>query len=386
MDESSEKHNSLSRRVLLKDIMAVGSTTLLRKPIKYLESQKPQIEKLQLPEYSYETSYAYFIPVTEVHHEHTIEVYKLLSYKIKLDAHFNESTEQTIRILNSEPGSILFSASKSPEAKTSHRMFPDEMLIRFAQDNTYLSIEGLDLPPHLYTANNIMLWAESTAGYSLFLKAVRDKIKPTQQNEEKPVNKIEVNSILKTLGIAWLLTPPTTLVTTAILKSNIAERSELLKSIGDISERINNISFHTHPELMTIFFRSIIMARKLDLLAKELPKHKTLVNDKPVISYSVGRGHGGIKDLIYMDDKTEGNFTLSLLSIYPDLILKNIVLYNHLGKMSNEDVDSEKIRIAIETFCSTILVPVKSNLDGQEVKHIVVDEKLKQYLEARLNK
>ena len=384
MDESSEKTNQINRRGFLKGIMAVGGSVALRKPIKYLESQKPQVEKLNFPENSYETSNAYYVPLTERHDKHTNEINKLLSFQIKLDSHFNEGIQPTINILDAKPISILLSEGKSPIHRTWLRYFPDEILIHFAQEDTYINKEGSDLPPHLYFAHDVMLTAEFYTGYNLLLNAIKDKLATTEESKGKRDNKIDATSFLKSLGIAWLITPGTASVVSYLLSIDSAERSEVLKSIGEITERISNVGYHTHPELMSYFFRNIMMARKLELLAEELPKLKKPERDKPIISYSVGKSHGGLKDLIQVDDKTNGNFTLSLLSIYPEPILKNIVLYNHLERLPKEHMDGEQMRKAINTFCSTVIVPVKANLEGQEVKHVVVDEELKRYLESRL--
>jgi len=272
-----------------------------------------------------------------------------------IDIHFLETVFPSNDTLSLTPKDLLFMESAvqsggilsgEPSYKRIGRLISEEMLSFFSKKGSQISIEGYILPFDAAKQYISSMAAEAMVGAGLAAhKAVRFS------DLEEKTKKDSARLVFGLTGSAWLTSP-------------------VLSSLGVIIEenptrtlqKIFAYVYHTHPEFPIVFLRNALMARKLDLLAKYQQEKQ---EEKPSISYAVGYGHAGIEDFLILGEKS----TLTAISIYPKGYLQNTVDLNG----------------GLDFFCSTVVVPVRENLEeNQEVKHIIVDEKLRAYLENRL--
>ena len=110
------------------------------------------------------------------------------------------------------------------------------------------------------------------------------------------------------------------------------------------------------------------MVEKLLLIAEKLPKFKEIITDKPQLAYQMGLSHAGSEDILELLGSGR-DFICWFISRYPKEFLKEII--DHNG--------------GLEAFCTTVVIPVKANLEAdQNLKHTILDEKLKEYLSGNL--
>lgn len=143
------------------------------------------------------------------------------------------------------------------------------------------------------------------------------------------------------------------------------------EAIRRIITRVDALVRHAHPEVLNMFFRNLVIADKLLMVAEDF---KAKTGRKPKIAFSVGAAHGGIEDFL----RVGRDFCRSLILAYPAPILKKAVEQNG----------------GIQDFCSSRLVQLPSDLDSQmpdfkqkladAQERIVTDYRLQQSLEAKI--
>lgn len=371
MDESSEKPKRIGRRGFLKGLGAVGGAAALRKPIKYLEGKKPTETKKESERLKIETKNATYYPFYE-RHDLAMQVEDLASVK-NIDLHFVEGPFPSHWAINTKAKDIIhFNGTPEWDSTITTRLFEEDNLKYFSENNVYLSMETGNVPGSLSSRKMSMI-AQHIPGLGLLFAGMADYLRT--RSRDKPVNLLD---FIRTSGlISGGIWATSRLTTESIL--DISERyypnTEDKQSLKRIIRRINGLQSLTHPEDTLVFYRNVMMARRLTLLGQKLPETKQ-IEKKPSISYQVGAAHSGIEDFIRLENLGDG-FSLAMLEIYPKEFLEDIV------RINGNPVDS--LENQIQTFSSTVIIPVKENLEGDEdIKHVVVDEKLRDYLKARL--
>jgi len=137
---------------------------------------------------------------------------------------------------------------------------------------------------------------------------------------------------------------------------------------------MENIVNHFHPENANTFLRNIIMARRLDTVAKNITGLKQM-QGKPQIGINIHARHGGVEDLLIIQDKLGSRAVLKLLDLYSNKTLKAVVKEN--GR--HEDTLEQNIK----TTSTGLVFSVKDAVQG-ETKHLLVDTELENYLLGRL--
>lgn len=133
--------------------------------------------------------------------------------------------------------------------------------------------------------------------------------------------------------------------------------------------RLYGIGTNLHPEDITNFFRNLIMANSMLMVAERMKK----VDRKPNIGFNAGYEHGGLEDLI----KAGPEFCKFLISNFPKELLQFSI----------------KNSGSLENFCTAIVIDLPSNLTSQNlnnpeialglIKTNLRDDKLYQMLKSK---
>lgn len=132
---------------------------------------------------------------------------------------------------------------------------------------------------------------------------------PTSGRRKFLTNSVKVTSL-------WLGLP----VATGIA-SNIADTFSLAPQSNAISRilgRLEGIANHTHPEGIGIFFRNLIMADKMLMIAEQLKQES---GKSPKIAFSIGKSHSGIEDIL----QAGPDVIRTLLGCYSPALVKKLV-------------------------------------------------------------
>ena len=105
-----------------------------------------------------------------------------------------------------------------------------------------------------------------------------------------------------------------------------------LKNVAEISAKMD-------PEHMIVFFRNLVIARKLQTLAADRLRE---TGKKINLPFLVGSAHHGIKDFLILGEEA----TLAGFNLFSNDTLKRIVEANG----------------GIDAFCTTVVIPVKENV------------------------
>lgn len=361
MSEDSGKRTKISRRDFLKlsgiagGILAIES---MPKPVKKALSSPEEKDKKK--RVKVDTDLATYYPFYE-RHDIPISVKEIKDVE-KIDALFYESSRPALDFQQKfTPYTLITFADSGHKQKSAVELYK-----YFSDNNIALAWEGVDIPEKYKNSVNYILPSVTFTSGVVFLKQL-SKIFNEYDGKASPkkINK-EIKKTLPLAGVwAWAVSTP--IVGNSLLQSEdvpAAERTHQVKTLRRSLQRANAILEHLHPENLIIFFRNIIMARKLQTLAKHKIKES---KSRPNIGYVVGAGHAGIEDLLVLGEE----FTLLLLSIYPDKLLKNIV--DHNG--------------GIDAFSKTVITPIMvdwSNNIYATATTTIIDNELKLYLENRL--
>ena len=125
--------------------------------------------------------------------------------------------------------------------------------------------------------------------------------------------------------------------------------------------RLNTLLSELQPENVKTFFRDLVFARKLQTIAQH---YSGQGSEKPVISFLLGFSHERTSELLILEEE----FTLKSFLIYPKAVLQQIVDANG----------------GIDAFCTTLVAPVKPNLDGVPTQEFATDTQLQALLRNNL--
>lgn len=312
-----------------------------------------------------ETENAYFYPFFERHDKtpNLADLIKKLSPKPRV--HFLEllCTTSAAEFQKDDPLRYLFTevlSDTSANAKVFGRNISDETLDFFSYQNIPVAYEGIVLPDKFMRFDEYTKNTEAMVALGVGVAAIK-KI-ATDSVGDDPKEKVG-NTLLglgATLNAIWSLAPSLTTIAAGNLE--LLPETKQLNYVKDALWNVNRHIRNLHPEQMTVFFRNLVMARKLQTLAKYYsPKEEA----KPGVSFSAGFAHEGIKDLLILGESV----TLAGFNLYPKDILREIVDANG----------------GIEAFSSTLLVSVRETFaGGRNSKTLVLDTDLKNYLETRL--
>lgn len=345
MRENIEQ-NIVSRQEFLKLSGLVGGAlafSSLPKPIKNtlpLSEQNEAKERVRI-----DTDLATYYPFYEKH-SNPITLQELK--EVKLDLLFHEAAEPAKLVQSMSNEFIVdFTLSKNGEQEK------NEMYKHFSDNEISIAWEGVDIPKKYRDSEIVILLGAYCASALLLLKNV-PKISDMNLKE----------TILGLTGFAWSVSPLYALGLCSLSENIPADkRTHQTKIIRRALQRIHASALNFHPEYLDIFFRNIIAARKLQILAKYQTKEN---NSLPKIGYVMGAAHTGIEDLLILGEQ----FTLSILSIYPKIILEHII--NHNG--------------GIDAFCKTVMASLEldNNNNIYITRTTIDDTELKSYLESRL--
>ncbi len=243
-------------------------------------------------------------------------------------------------------------SSDSGEIKNT-RIFPDDILNKLAQQGTEIMIGDItaNLEEDLFLST-----AELAAAVIGATAVVEANLLKKDWARRNLLNKVALGVCL------WAAAPFIGGYANMIGQA----QSEAIKRIEG---RLYAMQADTHPELLGVFFRNLVMADKLLTVGKEI---KAKTGNIPKIGFEVEGGHSGIEDLLLAGD----NFCRALILAYPKAILQGIVDKNS----------------GIRDFCSARLLKLSKTPTadgaGNKIEVVgdrrVIDEKLQIDLEQKL--
>ncbi len=239
----------------------------------------------------------------------------------------------------------------SPTSDSKRTYFiPRDHLEWLRENNTKICFEGYYPLQSDYVKSVTIMASEiiisASAGIQLLLHA-----KP-KENGGKEVTRKQFLKLAAGLAVAWGLSPIVGLLTSS--KTEVR-----LNALERVIIKANGVLSQTHPEIPIIFFRNIMLARKLQFLGEVASKEK---GQKAQITYNVGKAHAGIEDFLYIGK----DWTLAFLNMTSNSYLKAIIDANG----------------GLENFCSNVLFDPNAQ---NPTKTILVDQELKSFLEKKLD-
>lgn len=355
MDEAAKDNpTSISRRQFLKLSATSYATVALPDFLLNLDIDKwPELD----------TEFATFIPLYEIHEKGVTlrDIQKVGG----LTTFFIEAVNTSNSVIHTPAQDVLYkwqAAFKSwGKLESTGTFFDDDVVAFFSKKDIYVAVEGMAIPERLDLLSKTVGSVERLLAAFLLTNEVLRKPLIRMLKKEKPTQR-DVNRIIASLAYsAWADLPGAPAVTAGFLESKRSQ-GELPSATQETLQKIAGKTSFFHPEDLTVFFRNIIMARKLTTIAKE---EKVRLEEKPVVAFNVGLGHAGVEEIL----KQKEGFSLYCLSLYPTELLRQIVEANG----------------GIDTFCSTVIFPARETVrEGTDTKKILVDRELKEYLEERL--
>lgn len=297
-----------------------------------------------------ETENAIYYPFYESHDKSPDLAFAMENWDVKPVAHFYEViTGSASDFQKISPIQLLLMESGTPSSMGINREFgpiiSDSTLVFDILNRISVSFEGANLPDKFLNFSYDSQFFEQVGtvfaafGINAYLVG---NIVEGKKEENTPA--VYAGSAASALALIWSFGP---------------KAAETAQSWNAYKNLMN-----LHPEFTVIFFRNILMARRLQTLGKYYSALSPNKDEKPGISFSAGLGHKGIADILKMGDKA----TLSGLNIYPTPVLREIVDANG----------------GIDAFSSVMVIPVKEVMfDHKEATKTVLDRELKAYLEAR---
>lgn len=358
--------DELSRRDFLK-LSGMGTLSLaFRRPIQELDKANEEIEQ----EKTFETEKAIYVPFFEIHTRRNTDQRVI---DTKPDYFFCEFVARTEKALNYSPLKILASEGSfpgnsvfidRPDIKTG-RFFSHELLVGLDEVGTDISIEGIDVPPELVKQADIVIMSSNVLPGLTTLASLGIALGRLAKKGE--FSKGDCTRIYSSvLASLWASSDELTKLG-VLVNYDKDEDSSAIRNAQEVANRINATVSFAHPEDVTVFMRNIFMASKLITLGDQ-PSNG---DDKTKIAFRMGAGHGAVSDLV----KTGKTICHTMLNIYPNDILKQVIEYN---TSSDKTLDER-----IEDFCTTIVIPVhEARMYGAGTRY-VVDNELKEYLSGR---
>lgn len=357
-----ENRDRLSRRDFLK--IGVAAFAALAPPVLVNLGKKAEGENSSRFG-KIETDDAVYYPFFERHDRTPNYVEEMKKINHALSVHFLELhlEDSAAKFQNeSRPSEILFWGKADAHGDSYGQPLLDaQTLVYFAKQGVSVAFEGIKLPNKYINSTSDWRLKESLTALGIdigiAIKSIHDSAKKDSEEGNLGNTLAKIGAVLAT---TWAITPSVT--------ADIAGNLELLPNntgtnrIIDSLMNINRLVGNLHPEQISIFFRNLVMSRKLQTLAKH---YSTKYDRRPNISFLAGFEHGGIKDLLTLGE----NVTMAGFNLYSSGFLKEVVEANG----------------GVNAFCSTLVIPVKEVLvDKKESKAFVLDQELKEYLETRL--
>lgn len=297
MDNVDGTVSQLSKR----DVLKLGVASLIAAAL------PPPTDKISTENIlKINTNNANYYPIYEVHETPVSQ--DDLSKLPNLDILMYEYQVNAAKPINDSADEIL----RYPSSKRERAIPPDHA--KFLQKNgTELVLEGYYLGP---TLKGVSVFSKFAGPSAIFINESIKKIK-SWLNEDEPVQKRTSLSNLTKLIYAWLASTWIPLAAKPFdSKSTIIQSSE-----ERIVTRIIGIASHIHPEDPSVFFRDLMIARRLQVIANFKNGEKL---SKPKIGYNVGKLHTGIEDLLYCSE----DFILGLISSYGSMFWNELCKIN----------------------------------------------------------
>lgn len=271
-------------------------------------------------------------------------------YQISPNIYFLEGISTPSNIINTDASTQLHGCVETI-AGDKIDFFPGKMLGIMSDKNTSVCFEGVSYPmnPGQNTAIEI---AEIIAGVAItnvgLAKTTSEKL-----SHQLTRRKFIKNTLLTISGAAIASGSIANQVANVLLNTNQID--------NPVSRHLIGILTDLHPESIQVFFRNAIMAKKLDSTSTS-----TETGQKPKIAYKVGAAHTGIEHFLALGPE----LTTKIICAYPKEFLKQTITING----------------GLDAFCSTVIIPVKPNLDNPNVnvKKVIVDRELKSALAYKL--
>ncbi len=342
IETGDKSHKKFSRR----DFLKLGG---LAGPAIALGLSKPETTKPNNDILSIETQEAKYFPIYETHQQPVSgEELKLLPPQ---DVFLYEYFRDTRYFVDSPPQVILDTPIPiSTDSKRDH-VVPRNHLEWLKKNSTKICFEGYVLPTNYFLIAELVMFGEpGIALGSLLLPSVFSKPK---ENRGKRMDRRQFLKLAAGLAATWGLSSGAYIGLEAFGKTDVKESAlerTMIKAQGLLS--------HTHPENPIVFFRNIMLARKLQFLGEAASKEK---GQKAQITYNVGKAHAGIEDFLLIGK----DWTLNFLNIMPNQFLKKVIDRNG----------------GLENFCSNVLVDPNAQ---RPTKSVLVDQELKNFLNKKL--
>lgn len=308
-----------------------------------------------------ETEDAIYYPLFGRHDRHVDLIGAFVQNPQQPLVHFGEIISPAYAFQAMDSLSTLTTTLAGPDGQDYGRMFTNEELLYFVKNNIKVAYEGTNLNGKYFQGSHT---AESTEAAIVLGVDVGAAIQDTLarvKGESVLSHKNLLANMGALLGTIWLFSPQA-LGDVSLALGDLPENNDLRK----VKLALNNLAGHinlTHPETMQVFFRNLVIARKLQTLAHVVPD--VHAREKPAISFLLGMEHTAIQDLLVLGESV----TMAGFSLYSKETLKEIVDSNG----------------GIDAFCSTVILSPKSIfLDGTAGKQSYIDQALKEYLEVRL--
>lgn len=302
IETGSVSHKKITRRVFLSSFARLTAAGLALKSdvVTRPEATKPDNGILTI-----ETPEARYFPIYEMHQQPASEEeLKLLPPQDIFLYEYPHDSRYFVDPLTS-PHIILDTKLGSQRTY----VIPRDHLEWLRDNNTKICFEGYDLPRgEVLTSVFIMageLIISTSAGFQLLLHA------KSKENSGKGMNRRQFLKLAAGLAATWGLSSVAGVIIPFSQKTEVkpsALERTVIKAHGLLSQ--------THPENSIIFFRNIMLARKLQFLGEVMSKEN---GHKAQIVYNVGKAHAGIEDFLHIGK----DWTLAFLNTISGLIIRN---------------------------------------------------------------
>ncbi len=362
--------DKLSRRDFLKVAGAAGAALAGEvagrgKPARALSEAQMLIER----EKSFETKYAIFIPFYEAHTNRDSDEGII---KSEPDYFFTEIAVQSDYVLSAKSSDLLTLEGESGFGifkRDTGPFFDPVFTVALDIIDSKVILEGVNIPDAYIwgqTAKDVGITGLASLGFgSQVLNVMLKKFV-----DEKPVNRADWSKLLISAFILGETSINELEAAAGVGVYSLNKDLPGVKTARELASRFNSVISMTHPEDVIVFLRNVLMSLKMLTVAEQNPKKTP---DKPRIAFRVGGGHSAITDLLQYGR----DINLTLLEVYPDWLLKQVIDYNL--------PDNRPLRERIHDFCKVVLIDVKKARATGEGKEYLVDTDLEEYLSKRLH-
>lgn len=218
---------------------------------------------------------------------------------------------------------------KADEVFARDTWVPKDQSKYWGEKGTFVAFEGLDYPAEAmvmqYTFGTLL---EGLAGISSLAASFGEKFAQPVKIADKEIMTGEMRKMLMRAGGIWGSTAWLQMGLGAYLNTMTSSGSEGMVNVPLKIQRLESLTTQVHPEFNLVFFRNLIMARRLQAIKELFPQSIRDVDRQKgsptSVAFNVGAMHSGIEDWLTLGP----DIVKFMIELTPNGIWKQMVEIN----------------------------------------------------------